>query len=126
MSCVGATSSDRTNGEHLGERDDAGGDDRSPTSLPTITRSRCGSRSSRARNVPPENSAAISAMNVTNTRKPTNEAPTANASVPPPSPASAASVVPPWREAGAASTAADENTVERGDHGEQQRRRPRR
>ena len=34
--------------------------------------------------MPPENSVATRAMNVTKTRKPANEAPTANASVPPP------------------------------------------
>ena len=57
---------------------------RMPTSLPTITWMRCGLRMSSDRKVPPENSLAIVAMNVTKTKNPVNEAPTANASVAPP------------------------------------------
>jgi hypothetical protein len=50
-----------------------------------------------ARKVPPENSPASRAMKVTKTKKPTKEAPTAKASVPPPVPARAARLVPPPR-----------------------------
>ena len=87
---TGRSTSDSAERQHLGRAPARRRRPRAaPTSLPTITRSRCGSRSSRARNVPPENSVAIRAMNVTKTKKPTNDAPTANASVPPPVPARA-------------------------------------
>ena len=79
-------------------------------SFPTITRSRRGSRSNNARNVPPENSPAISAITVTKTRKPTNDAPTANASVPPPVPVSEARVVAALRDRNPVSRAV-ENTA---------------
>src|SRR3954447_19224989 len=82
-----------------------------PTTFPTIKRNLCGSRISNARKVPPENSAATTAMNVTNTRKPANEAPTANACVAPPLPASCASVVPPRRELAIPAVFAEANTV---------------
>ena len=77
--------------------------------MPTITRSRCGWRRTSARNVPPENSEATSAMTVTNTRKPANDAPMANASVPPPVPVSSASGAPPRRPM-AVAVVGDENT----------------
>ena len=57
------------------------------------------------------------AMNVTNTKKPTNEAPTAKASVPPASDASPARVVPPPAVAGPLSRAGGEHG-EGGDDGE--------
>ena len=84
MSFDGASASERPNDSTSVRASAPAATTSAPTSLPAITRSRCGSRSSSARNVPPENSVATSAMNVTNTKKPTNEAPTANASVPPP------------------------------------------
>ena len=50
-------------------------------------------------------------MNVTNTKNPTNDAPTANAWVPPPFPASAANVVPDRRDGMPDEDWAEENTV---------------
>ena len=106
MSFAGAIASDSPNDSSSATTSAPAATTRAPTSLPTISRSRCGSRSSRARNVPPENSVAMSAMNVTKTRKPTNEAPMANASVPPPAEASWAIVVPPRAAGGPLSLAA--------------------